>query len=458
MLKQEFLTRNHNSTIMQFVGRDEMVTVYAVEPGSLASRHGIAAGDIIETINHEKVLDSIDFQALSAARHVCLLIKKPDMTEREVDIIKPSSSVSLGITLTPEAFPPPRECANNCIFCFVDQMPEGMRPSLYIKDDDWRYSLMMGSFITLTNVGDNEFKRIIKRKASPLYISVQATDEDARCAMMNNPWAGKLLDRLRTLAENGISFHGQVVLCPGVNDGDQLIKTLDDLYNLRPHTLSVALVPVGLTRFRKGLPELAVYTREQANEVQKICRIYQQRSMKEYGDLFVYLSDEFLSITSSPIPPTDDYDGFPQIENGVGMLRLFEDGLKLAAEEAGTSIRPRTVCVPCGTSLAPYMQQWVDQYSPAGVTALITPIVNHFFGETVTVTGLITAQDLLAQLKDIQADEVLISETMLNDEGTLFLDDISFEDFCHRLNIPCRIVKNNGEDFYHALCGNQEGV
>lgn len=433
-----------------------MVTIHAVEPGSLANRHGISKGDIIETINHEQVLDCIDFQALTATKHVCLQILKPDATTREVHIIK-ATSAPLGITLTSEAFPPPRECANNCVFCFVDQMPEGMRPSLYVKDDDWRYSLMMGSFITLTNVGEREFNRLLKRKASPLYISVHATDENVRCTMLKNPHAGKLLDRLHTLASHGLRFHAQVVLCPGINDGDILIKTLEDLFTLRPHALSVALVPVGLTKFRKNLPQLSGYTKEQAQEIIRVCVQYQQRSLKEYGNHFVYPADEFLSLTSTPIPPAEHYDEFPQIENGVGMLRLFEDGLKAAAEEVQTPVKQRTICIPCGTSLAPYMRRWMHEYAPDGVTVTVEPIINHFFGETVTVTGLITAQDLLEQLQDIQADEVLISDTMLNDEGTLFLDDMSFSDFRQKLGIPCTVVPNHGEKLYYALCGHHKG-
>lgn len=431
-----------------------MVTVFSVEPGSLASRFGITSGDIIEKINGEKVLDSIDFQALTAVKHVCLQIKKVSGHSREVDIIKPASK-PLGIILSSEALPPPRECANQCIFCFVDQMPQGMRPSLYVKDDDWRYSLMMGSFITLTNVGENEFQRIIARKASPLYISVQATDETARCAMLNNRNAGKLMNRLRTLAENNISFHGQVVLCPGVNDGDVLRQTLEDLYSLRPHALSVALVPVGLTRYREGLHELSVYAKTQADDVMSICQAFQERSLKEYGNHFVFPSDEFLSITNTDIPQADAYDGFPQIENGVGMLRLFEDGIITAAKASyEMAVKERTVCIPCGTSLAPYMRQWVETYAPKGVDVNVLPIHNHFFGHTVTVTGLITAQDLLEQLKGVTADEVFISETMLNDELTLFLDDMPYSQFIEALGISCRLIANNGESFYRALRGN----
>lgn len=429
-----------------------MVTIASVTAGSPAARRGLKAGDMIHTINGERVMDDIDYQALTAVRHVCLLVERDGNAPHEVDIIKPADA-PLGITLAASALPPPRECANNCIFCFVDQMPKGMRPSLYVKDDDWRYSLMMGNFITLTNVGENEFARILKRKPSPLYISVQATSADDRVRLLRNRLAGEILPRLYRLAENGISFHCQVVLCPNENDGAVLQKTLDDLYALRPHALSVALVPVGLTRFRDELYPIKPYTREQAQAVLDIIRNMQQRSLAEHGDHFAYPADEFISITASPVPPREMYDGFPQLENGIGMLRKFEDELRAASSQPFTAPpAPRSVVLPCGASVAPYMKKWVERYSPKGVRATVLPIVNRFFGETVTVTGLITAGDLLEQLAGIQADEVLLCEVMLNDEGTLFLDDMSLEEFRRRLPVPCRIVPNDGEAFYRMLC------
>ena len=429
-----------------------MVTIASVTAGSPAARRGVKAGDVIHTINGERVMDDIDYQALTAVRHVCLLIEREGKPLHEVDIIK-ASEAPLGITLTSSALPPPRECANNCIFCFVDQMPKGMRPSLYIKDDDWRYSLMMGNFITLTNVGENEFNRILRRKPSPLYISVQATAPEDRKRMLRNKQAGELLPRLRRLAENGISFHCQVVLCPNENDGAVLENTLNDLYALRPHALSVALVPVGLTKFRDDLYRLEPYTKEQAERVLEIVRRTQERSLKEYGDHFAFPADEFISITSSPVPPREMYDGFPQLENGIGMLRKFEDELALASQsQQEEKAKPRKVILPCGTSVAPYMKKWVKQYAPKEVNATVQPIINRFFGETVTVTGLITASDLLDQLKNTDADEVLLAEVMLNSDRSCFLDDMSFEEFSRRLPVPCRSVDNDGGVFYRMLC------
>ncbi len=428
-----------------------MVTISSVEQGSQAARRGIKAGETILSINGETVIDNIDYQALTAERHVCIVLKKQDGSMREVDIIK-SSGASLGITLQDNALSSPRLCANNCVFCFVDQMPPGMRPSLYVKDDDWRYSLMMGNFVTLTNVGETEFQRILRRKPSPLYISVHATGADDRVTLMNNRNAAHIMERLQRLKAEGIRFHCQVVLCPGLNDGNVLQNTLKDLYSLRPAALSVALVPVGLTKFRSNLPDIAPFNEEKALAVIALCKEYQLLSLKEYGDTFVYPADELLSVASLPPFPAEAYDGYPQLENGIGMLRLFEDGMRAAKDSSnGISDRSRTVCIPCGTSLASYMQKWLRLYTPKNVSTILVPIENTFFGKTVTVSGLITAGDLLSQLKDIQADEILISETMLNNERTMFLDDVSFADFEKQVGVPCTIVNNSGEHFFCSL-------
>ncbi|MDD4106284.1 MAG: DUF512 domain-containing protein [Eubacteriales bacterium] len=430
-----------------------MVTISSVEQGSQAARRGIKAGEIILSINGEKVIDNIDYQALTAERHVCLVLQKKDGSAREVDIIK-SADAALGITLANDALSSPRLCANNCVFCFVDQMPPGMRASLYVKDDDWRYSLMMGNFITLTNVGEAEFRRILQRKPSPLYISVHATGSNDRISILNNPNAGNIMERLRRLKAEEIRFHCQVVLCPGLNDGNVLRNTLKDLYSLRPAALSVALVPVGLTRFRDNLPAVKTFDREKAEEVIALCEEYQQYSVKEYGDYFAYPADELISIASLQPPAAIAYDNYPQLENGIGMLRLFEDSMRAErASGSGISNSARTVCIPCGTSLAPYMDEWLRSYAPQNVKTILVPIINTFFGSTVTVSGLITAGDLLAQLKDVQADEIFICETMLNDDLTMFLDDVAFADFEKQMGIPCTIIKNKGEEFYRSLLG-----
>jgi len=427
-----------------------LLCVKEVERLSPAAKGGIKAQDVILKINGEEALDIIDFHALTADEKVHMLISRQGKNI-SLSVDNPSYE-PLGIRLTQSALPPPNSCANNCIFCFVAQMPEGMRHSLYIKDDDWRYSLMMGNFITLTNVSDNEFERIIKRKASPLYISVHATSPIIRQNMMKNKNAGKLMERLIELKNNGISYHLQIVLVPGVNDGDVLKQSLSDLYALLPNALSVALVPVGLTKFREGLYPIESYDKSKAKEVLDIASCFQDKAKREHNISFVHPSDEFYCIAEENIPPASFYDGFPQIENGVGMIRQFEDELISSKEYYDTTLNTKhKILIPCGTMIYPLMKEWVEKYSPENVTATVIPIKNRFFGETVTVTGLITASDLLHELKGMDVDMVLIADSMLDSSNELFLDNISFDDFKHRLKLPCKIVSATGEGLYKAL-------
>ncbi len=430
-----------------------MRRVSAVLDGSLAKRRRVEPGDILLAINGEPVLDEIDYQALTANRHVRMLVRKPDGAEREINFIK-ADSTPLGIQFDDSIIGNPKTCGNNCIFCFVEQMPPGMRKSLYIKDDDWRLSLLMGNFITLTNIGEREFSRIIKRKASPLYISVHATDMALRTRILGNRNGALLMERLERLKEAGLSYHLQLVLCPGLNDGTNLEQSLRDLLALRPAALSAAVVPVGLTRYREGLSPIRPYTRNEAADVLRICDAFQQEALDLYGTRFVFPADEFISIAGARLPDAGSYEHYAQVENGVGMLRQFEEELKEAFEAFGSSAFPipeKTVLLPCGTALEPYLKEWICQYAPPQVRAEVFPVRNEFFGETVTVTGLICARDLVNQLTGISADEVLIVDTMLNSERTLFLDDMSPADVQRALGIPVRVFHNTGGDFFLAL-------
>jgi putative radical SAM enzyme (TIGR03279 family) len=425
-----------------------MLRILKVDERSLAARRGLKGGDKILTINGEKVLDLVDYQALTSKRYLNFVVEDSQGKRREVDIIHQGTQ-PLGIHLEQETLPAPRECANQCIFCFVDQMPGGMRPSLYIKDDDWRYSLLTGSFITLTNVSDSEFERILRRKASPLYISVHATDDDVREKMLRTPLARGLVKRLQALKDHNLSFHAQVVLVPGVNDGRELEKTLGDLEELRPAALSCAIVPVGLTCHRKGLEPLVPYTKEQALEVLSIVDSFRKKSLEKYGNAFVYPADEFVALAEKDIPPAIWYDDYPQIENGVGMLRLMEDSLKAAQTEKkpASSIR---YCIPCGQSVYPYLKKWMQTYFPDYLVTIV-PIRNDFFGPSDTVTGLLTAGDILNQVNNIPCDVYLISESMLDNDDKKLLDDVSLEGLEKALGKPVRIVRNNGFSFFEAI-------
>ncbi len=434
-----------------------MRKVSAVDKGGLAERHGIKPGDELLSINGEPVLDEIDFQALVSARHLAIYIRRDGQDLPEIDIVKPVH-LPLGITFADSLIAKPRLCANNCIFCFVDQMPPGMRHTLYVKDDDWRLSLMMGNYVTLTNVGEQEFERIIKRRATPLYVSVHATDVAVRKTLMGNERAGDIMQRLRRLKQEDMSFHTQVVLCPGVNDGPALERTLTDLLTLVPHVLSIALVPVGLTRYRQALPDVRPYTVAEALDLIALADRYALKAKELTGARLVYAADEFYCLAQLDLPEADYYEGFPQMENGVGMVRQFEDDLS-AAHSAWDGRVPKgtSATIACGTSIAPYMRRWMQSYAPAGVSVSVFPVTNAFFGDTVTVSGLVTGQDLAAQLvADPGTGPILLPATMLNSDGTMFLDDMTPDQLSQTLKRPVRVVDNDGEALFHALTALKE--
>ncbi len=424
-----------------------------VQPGSIADRLGLRTGDVLLTIAGEPVIDQIDYQALTAQRSFGMELRRADGTTASVHVRKEDWE-PLGITLDQTIVSRPRPCANHCIFCFIDQMPPGMRDTLYVKDDDWRLSLMMGNYITMTNISEQELDRIIRRRVSPLYISVHTTDPELRCRMLRNKNAGQIMDRLRLLAKNGLRFHCQIVMCPGWNDGEALARTLEDLRSLFPYAQSVALVPIGLTKFREGLARIEPYNRETATEVVEMARALQARFLRELGTRFVFPSDEFYCLSRLPLPSDEEYEDYPQIENGVGMLRMFETDLAFAAEDYPVEeTPPRRLVVACGTSVAPYMQTWCDRFAPRGTTVRVQPIINRFFGESVTVSGLITGQDLMDQLKDADCDEILIVRDMIRNEGDLFLDNTTVEEVRRALPAPLHITQNTGEGFWRAISG-----
>ena len=328
--------------------------IESVERGSAAYRHGLRAGDALISLNGEAIVDEIDYQALIAGSRVHAVVER-DGREVAVDIRKQEGE-PLGLHFGPEMALSPRTCRNNCVFCFIRQMPPGLRKTLYVRDDDWRFSLMMGNFVTLTNVDDAEFDRIIRRHASPLYVSVHATDPALRCRMMNNRFAGDILQRLTRLKDAGIRFHCQIVVCPGWNDGEQLLRTLSDLRALAPAAQTAAMVPVGLTRFREGLEQLRPFTKAEAEALLDAIAPFQEQCRRELGTTFAFPSDEFFCIAGRPIPPESWYEDFPQIENGVGLLRRFECELEEAERfEVPDGPAPaRRYLIPTGVSAAPH--------------------------------------------------------------------------------------------------------
>lgn len=435
------------------------VRIFAVTGGSPACNAGIVAGDRIISINGEPVTDEIDYQSLSAVRNPDILFLHDDKT-RHIKIRKDEWE-PLGLCLDETEAMKPRHCRNRCLFCFVDQLPQGMRDTLYVKDDDWRLSLMMGNYVTLTNVNDEEFERILNRRASPLYISVHATDPLIRCEMLRNKNAGSLMDRLIRLKENGLEFHCQVVLCPGVNDGPVLERTVKDLVSLWPASRSLAIVPVGLTKHRQGLAPLKGFDKDTSRSLIDTVYGWQRLFLKEIGTRFVFPSDEFYCICGDPVPNVTEYEDFPQIENGVGMLRLLEQECEeawefLFADGLPAETVPETILIPTGVSARPYIEKIVNRYKPDGLTVQVIPVINRFFGETITVTGLIVGRDLIDTLKGIGCDSILLCDTMLRDQTDRFLDDTTVTEVSTALGKTVRIVRNNGESLVRALWGMED--
>ena len=424
-----------------------------VEEGSVAQKYGLLAGDVLLSINGESIADEIDYQAMIAQKLVSITIER-DGTNRLISIHKEDWE-PLGLCFGDSMALKPRTCHNNCVFCFINQMPPSLRPTLYVKDDDWRFSLMMGNYITLTNVDEQEFSRILKRKASPLYISVHTTDPALRRRMMNNKNAGDIMPRLNRLKDAGIRFHCQIVCCPGINDGEALSQTLTDLAKLAPAAISVAIVPVGLTKFRQGLPELTPFDTASAKALLKQLEPFQQRCLEHLGTRFAFASDEFYCLSGEPLPSAAWYEGYPQIENGVGLLRQFETDMREAADDDDSPPpkTPKHYLIVTGVAAAPFMKQFAGMYAPKNATVHVQTIRNHFFGETVTVAGLLTGGDVLSQLSPASleaADTLFISASMLRHERDMFLDNMTLKEFESRLPIPVRIV-DDGTDFYNAL-------
>lgn len=431
--------------------------ISSVFPRSIADKHGIKSGETLISISGTPVLDLVDYQYLTARPVLDLLVEDDAGSRRHVHIHKRIED-SLGLTLESTLMSCPKTCANHCVFCFIEQMPPGMRESLYVRDDDWRLSLMAGNFVTLTNLPSREMDRMIERKASPLYISVHTTNGELRKQMLHHIHADRIMEHLWRFADNGISFHCQVVLCPGINDGAELDRTLRDLASLAPHALTCALVPVGLTKYREHLAPLRPYTKEEAEQVIVQAHAFQQTMLATHGTRFVFPSDEFYQIAGHPLPDVESYEDFPQFENGVGLLtRLrdeFETALRLDPDEEANI--KRRVVIACGTSVAPFFESLLGAHPISGVQITIKPIINRFFGETVTVSGLITGQDLVAQLTGIETDEILITESMLREGEDIFLDDMTLNAAQESLGIRITPVPDDGADLLYALRGTEE--
>ncbi|MDY3817278.1 MAG: DUF512 domain-containing protein [Candidatus Limiplasma sp.] len=433
--------------------------ITAVDPHSVAKRVGFQPGDWLLTLNGEEIEDEIDYQALIAGARVEARIER---NGRQMTLhIHKMEGEPLGLHFGSTMDLSPRTCRNNCIFCFIAQMPPGLRETLYVKDDDWRYSLMMGNFLTLTNMSEKEFQRVLKRRPSPLYISVHTTNPDLRCKMLHNRFAGNIMDKLRRFKEAGIHFHCQIVVCPGYNDGQELLRTLHDLRTLAPATLTVAMVPVGLTRFREKLTQLKPFSQQQAAALLDLIAPFQEECRRTMGTTFAFPSDEFYCLAGRPIPEESWYEDFPQIENGVGLLRRLESEMEEADDFerrfGGDEPAPqKTYLIPTGVSAAPHLNRMARRFAPEGVHVRVLPVINRFFGDTITVTGLLTGGDVLDALTPEVVegvDEILLCSVMLRSEGDLFLDDMHIDTFRQRAPRPVHVTDNDGQSLYDALRG-----
>ncbi|MCX7779821.1 MAG: DUF512 domain-containing protein [Negativicutes bacterium] len=420
--------------------------------GSIADEMGLTAGDKIVSVNGKTIRDIIDLSFALAEEYVELIIEKAN-GEQELLEIEKDFDEDIGIEFESAVFDNVRQCANRCIFCFVDQMPKGMRESLYIKDDDYRLSFLYGNFITLTNLMSRDFERINRLHLSPLYVSVHTTDGKLRAEMLGNKQASNIMSQLSRLFDSGVEIHTQIVLCPGINDGYVLEKTIRDLYAATPNVLSLAIVPVGLTRYREGCYPLSVFNQEKAREVIVMVHRWQERCRQEIGSSFVYLSDEFYLSAGMEIPEANFYDGFPQLENGVGIVRNFltEWEEVLAMKSDGYEM-PLYLDVVCGVSAHKILEPLLRQLVIPNLIVRVIAVENVFFGSSVTVTGLLTGRDILDALQKQQGcrSGVIIPGIALRKGESVFLDGITPADLERELGTPVRIAYF-AQDLYTLL-------
>ncbi|MBO8137218.1 MAG: DUF512 domain-containing protein [Desulfotomaculum sp.] len=415
------------------------LTVSGIVSGSIAEELGIKPGDKITEINEQPVRDIIDYRFLTCDEELVVKLINTHGEEWLIEIEKDFDE-DLGIDFGTEALGRIKRCQNKCLFCFVDQMAPDMRPSLYVKDDDYRHSFLYGNFITLTNTKEEDLKRIIKQRLSPLYISVHSTNPELRKKMMGNPRAGNIMHQLTLLAEAGIEMHTQVVLCPGINDGEELSRTVKDLAQLFPQVRSLAVVPVGLTAYREGLAELKCFTPQEAERIVQQAELWQDKYLNKFNYPFVFLSDEFYLMSGRPIPPDEHYADYPQIENGVGLTRIFLDQWEEAKQYLPDEISNyKKISIITGILAYPVIRQVVKELNNIkGLQVELHRVTNRFFGESVTVAGLLTGSDILSQLneKDL-GDKLIIPAVMLKDqEEDIFLDNISIQELSNRLEVP----------------------
>ncbi len=435
--------------------------VSGVLPGSIAEELEIEAGDRLLSIDNTEIEDIFDYQFLIQDTYIEVEIEKPDGEQWLLEVEKEFDE-DLGITFENGLMDEYRSCHNKCIFCFIDQMPKGMRETLYFKDDDSRLSFLQGNYVTLTNMSDHDIERIIRYRLAPINISFHTMNPELRCRMLNNRFAGEALKKADRLYEAGIAMNGQIVLCRGINDGPELEYSISELTGYLPYLESVSVVPVGLSRYREGLCPLEPFTREDAREVLRIIHKWQEQIYRERGTHFVHASDEWYILAQEELPGEERYDGYPQLENGVGMTRLLlsefdreRERLRRERPIPDLSVREE-MSIATGRLAYPYILQMAERMMEdfPGLLIHVYAIRNDFFGEMITVSGLLTGQDILAQLKDKPLGRrLLLPQNVLRSGEEVFLDDLTLEELKNTLQVEINIVKSSGCDFIDAVLG-----
>lgn len=434
-------------------------TVKAIVPGSIAEEMGIEPGDKLLSIDGHEIEDIFDYQYYVEAEELLLLIEKPDGEQWELEIEKEEDE-TLGIEFGEGLMDEYRSCRNKCIFCFIDQMPQGMRDTLYFKDDDSRLSFLQGNYVTLTNMSDHDIQRIIKYRLEPINISFQTTNPELRCRMLHNRFAGDALKKVDELYRGGIEMNGQIVLCKGINDGEELERSIRDLTGYMPLLKSVSVVPVGLSKYREGLYPLEPFTKEDAREVLSVIHKWQEKLYREYGLHFIHAGDEWYLMAEEELPEEERYDGYLQLENGVGMLRLLLNEFSEGYEALEGDDRTGEIALATGKLAFPCLREIADKMEKKfpGLKIHVYEIRNDFFGERITVSGLITGQDLVNQLKGRNlGGRLLIPCNMLKADEDIFLDDYTVKEVSDALQVPIDIVKSSGQDLIDAFLKASEG-
>jgi len=441
--------------------------IIAVDQDSIAEALGIVPGDVLYAIDGEIVHDVFDYRMRMTCEELTVTFKLQDGSLLEAQIEKDEEE-ELGLTFAEPLMDSCTSCRNKCIFCFIDQLPKGLRKTLYFKDDDLRMSFLTGNYVTLTNLSDEEFERILSYRLSPMNVSVHATDPEVRVRMMKNPNSAKLMERLSRITETGVALNAQIVLCPGINDGEVLERTLADLDALNAHLLSIAVVPVGITKFRKEnrLPDLLPFDRESASCVLALVNKWQAHFFETRGSRIFFAADEFYLRAGAKIPPAEEYEDFPQLENGVGMLSDFMREMRLGIRKRrtrkvtnSTNNHPavQRIFVLTGVDAHPTLNMFAERVSLLyNVNLEVYPVINRFFGETITVTGLLTGGDIVRTMCEfagagMKPDVLILPDCMLKADEDIFLDDMTLDALQAELSVPVRICRASGSGLLEAL-------